>query len=264
MIFQDWTSTDWTAAAAWATFGVAAAAAWFASRQVLHARDVRNEQSRPFVIVDLDAFSAGGGLIELVIRNVGSTVARNVRITFDKPVMTTIRPDGYDLANDAMFKAGIPVMPPGKEIRLFFDAAPARNRSGLPATYLATVSVEDFRGKRVEPDLYPLDLGHLADWRGIRPKDMDALVQQVTKISDSIKDHRGLLVRVRDDDAQRYADRWQYQNGGHSPSLADAYPAGEPAPNRFEVYEFIREVRRLLLREETDKASPLDPDTARE
>jgi hypothetical protein len=65
-------TTDWgavTAWAAWATVAIYLALGIFAWIQVLQARKFREEQARPFVIVDFDA----GYLVYLTVENIGRT-----------------------------------------------------------------------------------------------------------------------------------------------------------------------------------------------
>lgn len=81
----DWTAAGWAAVAAWATFLVAVAAAAFAWRQVLEARKTREDQAQPFVVVDFEPSKAGRIFMDLVVRNTGTTLATNVRMTFNLP-----------------------------------------------------------------------------------------------------------------------------------------------------------------------------------
>jgi hypothetical protein len=66
-------STDWaavTAWAAWATVAVYIGLGIFAWIQVLQARRLREEQARPFVIVDFEP----GFLVYLTVANLGRTM----------------------------------------------------------------------------------------------------------------------------------------------------------------------------------------------
>lgn len=44
----------WSAVAAWLTLALVGVSLWFVRRQVLEAKKTREEQSRPFVVVDFD------------------------------------------------------------------------------------------------------------------------------------------------------------------------------------------------------------------
>ena len=65
-------------------------AAVFAGCQVWEARRLREAQIRPFVVIDFEVWR---GFIELKIKNFGSTLARNIKFTFDPPVQTTFDAD---------------------------------------------------------------------------------------------------------------------------------------------------------------------------
>lgn len=62
-----WTSSDW----AGLTFVVLVVAAFVAWRQVKEAQRLREEQARPFVIIDFHPWST---IIELKIKNVGTSL----------------------------------------------------------------------------------------------------------------------------------------------------------------------------------------------
>jgi hypothetical protein len=73
-------ATDWAAVTAWAacaTVAVYVVLGIFAWIQVLQARRLREEQARPFVIVDFEP----GFLIYLTVENIGRTMAREIVCT---------------------------------------------------------------------------------------------------------------------------------------------------------------------------------------
>ena len=83
-------ATDWaavTAWAAWATVAVYVVLGIFAWIQVLQARRLREEQARPFVIVDFEP----GFLVYLTVENIGRTMARDVSIRFSPPSQAHVR-----------------------------------------------------------------------------------------------------------------------------------------------------------------------------
>jgi hypothetical protein len=103
------TGTDWSAVAAWAawaTVGIYVVLGLFAWTQVREARKLREEQARPFVIVDFEA----GFLVYLTVENLGRTMARDVRINFDKPLESTL-PGRPDIDESPLFREPIPALP---------------------------------------------------------------------------------------------------------------------------------------------------------
>ena len=155
----NWTAAGWAAAAAWLTVVVAAVAALFARRQVLEARQTREDQAQPFVIVDFEASAASSIHLELVIRNTGTTLAKNVTFTFDPPLASTLSDSDpeFRLADSAIVTQGIPTLPPQREYRMLFERLPDRFKSALPRSYRATVRFDDARDRPHTLD-YRLDL----------------------------------------------------------------------------------------------------------
>jgi len=137
----------------------AVAAVAFAYRQLELAKTLREEKARPFVVVDIEtAAGPGHPFTELVIRNIGETLARNVKITFEPPLRTTLDDPRYSLASSALIKEGVPSMPPGREYRVLFEQMPDRYaRTDLPRRYTVTVELSGRRGPE-EPLTQILDL----------------------------------------------------------------------------------------------------------
>jgi hypothetical protein len=102
--------------------------------QVDEARELRLAQARPFVVVDFEPEQHP--FMNLVVANLGTTMARDVRIEVDPPFASTLDPDAsVPLAELKLFTEGIPSLAPGKRIVLLFDVVPNRKEAGLPDTY---------------------------------------------------------------------------------------------------------------------------------
>ena len=172
-------STDWaavTAWAAWATVAVYIGLGIFAWIQVLQARRLREEQARPFVIVDLEP----GFLVYLTVANLGRTMARDVSIRFDKPLESTLS-GPREIDESPLFREPIPALPPGKKIRLLFDQYAARMEAKLPLTYDVTLRYKGPTGKKEWEHPYRLDLGMYLG-SALPPKGLPELVDEVEKI----------------------------------------------------------------------------------
>lgn len=165
---RTWAATaDWGNVPGWlgalasvGTLCVAMAAALIARGQLEHARILREEQARPFVIVDFEPTRAGDmRYMDLVIRNTGGTLARDVNVVFDPPIVSTLDPKGEEsdhlataLARTSLLQGGIPTLPPGREYRMLFDDMADRfERKDLPRRYEVTVSMRSER--KIEPTL---------------------------------------------------------------------------------------------------------------
>lgn len=183
-----WTASTWISAATFlvlfAQLGVLLAAAAVAYGQVREARTLRQEQIRPVVVVDFDT---EGALFFLTVTNLGTTLARNVRITVDPPLESAIDDQTDRIADLQIFgQDGIPMLAPGKMIRTLFDAAhlrDARDQSTrLPDRYTAQVSYDDSEGERHFDDTMSLDLGVYWGLQRVERSDLHDVHQRIVEL----------------------------------------------------------------------------------
>jgi hypothetical protein len=142
------------AVAACATVVIYIVIGLFAWRQVHEARKLREEQARPFVIVDFEP----GWLVYLTVENLGRTVARDVVIQFDKPLTSSLQ-GRRQIDESPLFREPIPTLPPGKKIRVLFDQYNDRTEAGLPLVYDVEVRYRGPTRGKPWKDIYRLDLG---------------------------------------------------------------------------------------------------------
>jgi hypothetical protein len=159
-------TVEWGDAPAWVaavgsvgTLVVAAVAAVAAFRQVREARALREEQAQPFVVVDMEQNEAGHPYLDLVIRNIGTTLATDVRFDFSPRLRSaSYEREGIDISELHVLKRGVASMPPGREIRFIFDSGPEIwDRKDLPRRYDVTVAFSSTRGPQA-PLRYSIDL----------------------------------------------------------------------------------------------------------
>lgn len=186
---------------------VLAAAAVFGRRQLNEAKELREAQTRPFVVIDLG--SSAHTLFDLVVKNIGSTLARDVRFEFNPPIRST--DDDLDPNKLKMFREGISTLAPGKEIRTLFEKGPARHESDLPDTYEVTVSYIDQTGKRNYEEKIDLDFGLYWESLTVRRRDVHDLHKQLETIAKEIRRWRpnigrGLLAVTTADVEKRNAE----------------------------------------------------------
>jgi hypothetical protein len=205
-------ATDWaavTAWAAWATVAVYVVLGIFAWIQVLQARRLREEQARPFVIVDFEP----GFLVYLTVENIGRTMARDVSIRFDKPLESTLS-GPREIDESPLLRKPIPTLPPGRKIRVLFDQYAARLEAKLPLTYDVTLRYKGPLGKKEWEHPYPLDLGiYLGSQEP--PKGLPELVTEVENIRKELQKWRagtrGLLVQAIDRRRQQRRE-WRHHH----------------------------------------------------
>lgn len=154
----NWSAAGWAAVAAWGTLVIAGVAARYAYRQVVELAETRAEQAQPFVVVDVESHAADFQDLDLVVKNVGTTVAYDVRLAFRPQLRSTSYEFAErDIASANLVRHGIPSMPPGREHRMHLDNQIQLQKSDLPRSYEVTVSFDDFRGRRHDLP-YRLDL----------------------------------------------------------------------------------------------------------
>jgi len=202
---------------------VAFAAAVFAWRQVTESRRTREAQTQPFVIVDIVPGRVWTNWLTLVVENIGTTLAKDVIITFSPPLTTTVK-DNH-LATSTLLRDGIAVLPPGRRVETLFDLSHERFDQKLPMRYEVSVTFRDYRNRPQESLPYAIDLTYLYDLEPIREKTMHNLVEELREIGSELKKwrdgERGLLVRQPSDVRRsRNEAAWQHALTGTHPSLA--------------------------------------------
>lgn len=192
----------WAAIGVWATLVVSGIAAVLVLRQVIEARRLREDQTRPFVIVDVAFRSV---LVELVVKNIGATAAKNVVVHFDTKIESK-----HDLGwlQSPLFATGMPLMAPGRTIRFFLDSFPARVEAGLPMVITGAVTYDSpHTARRSKPhtETFEIDLNvyrqSLLTERGIPDlvKQVEDLRKELSKWTDGA---RGIQVAAIDKDRQ--------------------------------------------------------------
>lgn len=210
------------------------AAAFFGRRQLNEAKELREAQTRPFVVIDLG--SSAHSLFDLVVKNIGPTLAREVRFEFDPPIRST--DDDLDPNKIKMFREGISTLAPGKEIRTLFEKGPDRHESDLPDTYEVTVSYTDQSGKRSYEEKVDLDFGLYWDRLTVSRRDVHDLYKQLETIAKEIGKWRpnlgrGLLAVTTADVEKRNAEaleRHEEQRAKQAEREAQAAEGGKENP----------------------------------
>lgn len=196
------------AIAACAQAVVLVVAAIIAFRQVQEARRVREEQAQPYVIVSLQTDPASPFMLNLIIENMGKTVAREVFVTFEPQLISSLDKDGDPnrLSEWTALKEGIRTLVPGQSMSTLVDSLMIRYAGGgspqLREKVRATVRYtgDGESPKRYRYD-YDLDFNVFFGQHWIGRKGIDDLVKSVDEIRKTLEGwttNHGLTVYGKD------------------------------------------------------------------
>lgn len=167
MDIQAWTPETWSAVGAWVTIALVAGSLLYAHRQVAEARDLRREQTRPYVVPSIGVEQQN--MFLFVLENIGQTAAYDVRINFDQGPHSTLG----DIENLRILHVPIPTMPPGHRYRACWDVSfnVLSDDYPHPTTYEVTLDYNDSHGRPCGPERFVLDFhtydGQAVELRGI-------------------------------------------------------------------------------------------------
>jgi hypothetical protein len=211
--FGAWSPASWAALAAWVTVLVAVAAGTVALQQVREARKLREEQSQPYVVAYIEPSRATEHLIDLVIRNFGSTAAYDITVDIEPRPQRTARNAKVE---EVQLFSRLPVLVPGQEWRTLWDNGPDRAEANLPDHHTAIVRYSDSRKRQLPP------LRSELDWTPYRQRrwvvvygqhDAAQALRDIKQIFSRWQDniHGELAVVVRDGDVRDKRQREQFE-----------------------------------------------------
>lgn len=154
-------------------------------KSVLEMREQRDAEIAPYVVAYLDEQGPINGILSLVIKNTGKTVAKNVIVIFDPPLQTRFP----DLLERVLPLDGIPSVPPGYEIRTTLDSFENYKKSG-PMAFTVTVRYFGGISNKVREDKYHLDLmlfrGIVHSIENKPPSETEKTLQKLQRSTESI------------------------------------------------------------------------------
>jgi hypothetical protein len=184
-----------------ATFVVAAGILY----QGREARKARDDQDRPQIIVDADY--TGRFTTNIVVRNIGHGMAKNITFEFSAPIETT---SGQDITELPYFKNGLNFMAPQTDIAAVWDSyqnvVQSLRGNGLTEGITITSKYEDRNGESYETEwtINPLLLegSGYSDYKGYEDQ-VQALEDQARALEKISKD----LEEVKEAVNHRYQEQ---------------------------------------------------------
>ena len=170
--------------------GIGGLLAWI---QLQHAREERAEQRRPFVVVD--AFASKGNTFRIEIKNLGRTVARDVKIEFEPPLASSYDKPQQRIRDIPILKDGLPSLVPGKSHTFLLDSAKGRKRDSLPDSYHATVTYVGYDGTSYAEDQV-VDLSSYWNTPDLAERDIHDLSKSLDEVVDRLEGIHGSLANL--------------------------------------------------------------------
>jgi hypothetical protein len=177
-----WPAENWSALASWVTVTIATVAGGIAIKQLREARSLRREQAQPYVAVFMERNAADPKLMDLVVRNFGTTAATDVVLKIDPPPRRVVV-EGHE---DVWLPERIPTLVPGQEWRQLWDSTPERADADLPDRHNVLVTFRDSLKKNHRCD-------YVLDWSAVRKR----LVTDVLGVHDVAKSLREIGEAMR-------------------------------------------------------------------
>ncbi|TYP88445.1 hypothetical protein [Blastococcus xanthinilyticus] len=203
--FAAWTPNDWAAFGTNATALIALAAGFVAWRQLREARRLRLEQAQPYVVCFAERTPGHDQGLDIVVRNFGTTVARDVTLTVTPPLLRSGRPD--EPPEEVALPKQLPVLVPGQEWRTFWDLGSNRAQAEkLVSRHEAVVSYRDSQGKSLPPTPSVIDWDDFSDSTWLITYGMHEAATALRELSKTVASFKyrgngGLAAYVRDADA---------------------------------------------------------------
>ncbi|GCD33700.1 hypothetical protein OEIGOIKO_01423 [Streptomyces chrestomyceticus JCM 4735] len=116
----------------------------------------QQEQVQPYVVADIRERVPGSQLVVFSIENTGPTMARDVKVSVDPPLRSTLGGESDQKLNAAVTRE-IPVLPPKRQLIFMLDVGHRLFASDLPRRYTVVVQAKGPFGA-VEPLTYTIDL----------------------------------------------------------------------------------------------------------
>lgn len=138
----------WLAVAAWVAIIITLLALIYLNRQFQRNRRAATEQIRPHLAMYMEPHAADWHVIELVVRNFGTTPAYDIRFAFDRPPTVAryeTASDGFADVVPLQLPDELPLLAPNQEWRRVWDSAIDRAElgEGIESRFTGTVSYSD-------------------------------------------------------------------------------------------------------------------------
>lgn len=168
-------------------------------QMVREMKQAREEESRPYVYVD---FVFDTSVILIMVKNSGRSGAKDIKFSFSPALISS---EKTKVSEINMFKDGIKFLPPGAEIKTWFDMGPSFYKSDLPKIYNVQIEYQNAITDKKYCESFVLDLTTRLGITTIGRHTLHDLVEELKKINNTLKGSgSGFLVETAEERSQRY------------------------------------------------------------
>lgn len=166
-------ATTWTAFGSIATVAAAVVAIW----TLVALKQDSADRTRPVILAELKPAVLTRNS-ELLISNVGQSVARNVKIEFDPPLPDPADGDDEERVGvltpflQRRYSRTIPTWAPGMTLDNYYQGAGKNADEPVPDDFAVIARYEDAHGRQYE-DRYVMSMGTIRDQSGSYPSNTD-------------------------------------------------------------------------------------------
>lgn len=154
-----------------------------AQRQTEVQEQARRDAAQPYVVVDVEIQPAQGQLLQVVARNLGQTMARDVQVSFDPPLPKKLGPD------NGPFQAldrGLSYLPPGRSMSWSLGISFRYFEDGTipPVTQVTVTCIGPFGP--VEPLTYGISFEEFRHQSGLAVGNLHRVEQSIDKLTGTV------------------------------------------------------------------------------
>jgi hypothetical protein len=209
--FAAWDPDDWSALASCVTALTAVLAAIFVWRQVREAQQTRREQAQPYVVAWMESSAASPHIVDVVVKNFGSTAAYDIRLTVTPGLLRSGNPE----PEEVWVPDDIPLLVPGQEWRTMWDTSIQRFDSGLPDRHDVELTFKDSKGS-AHTARCVMDWAAFKGRRWVTVRGLHDAASALRDIRDTMSKwkegiHGGVRVTVRDGDRKDAERKREYE-----------------------------------------------------
>ena len=153
--------------------------AYLTRRQVLESKELREMTIRPALVVTAEIDETHINLINFRVENIGGGAARNIRLRTSREFM---RGNNRSLNELGLFKRGIPLLSPGRNIETFLGSAfKLLQQEPLEVT----AEYEDATGRKIE-ETFLVDFAAFENLSRVGEAPLHTIAKSIEKLQKSI------------------------------------------------------------------------------